>query len=251
MSRWSGEPLRIALAPGEIALARGARQQTVPAGREAISLLPVLDAALADAAWQAARVEVVLSQHFVRHVLTPSPGKPLSPAEEQALVAASLRDIYGELATHWTVRVHSQPPHAGLVGAAIDSAFAQELDALLTRHGFRHIALVPLVSLAVRRTPARLAGWWVLAEPGWLSLFGSADGCWQHVAGLPIDDGWQEALPEWLARERGSAAAPIPATAWLHAPGMGALVAPSDAHVRWHVLPHDSRLTGAAALLAA
>jgi len=250
VSRWSADPLRIALAPGEIALARGARRHTLPAEREAMSLLPVLDAALADATWRAARVEVVLSQHFVRHVLTPPPGKPLSPTEEQALVGASLRAIYGELAEHWQVRVHSQPPHAGLVGAAVDGAFTRELDALLARHGFRHVALLPLASVAARRAPARLEGWWVLAEPGWLSLFGGTRGCWQHVAAWPIDDRWQDTLPEWLAREHGSTPTPIPAAAWLQAPGMGAITAPTDAGLRWHVLPQDARLSGAAALLA-
>ncbi|MEW6120842.1 MAG: hypothetical protein AB1593_12220 [Pseudomonadota bacterium] len=251
MSRWSAEPLRIALAPGEVALARGARRHTVPAGRDATSLVPVLDAALADDAWQTTRVEVVLSQHFVRHVLTPPPGKPLSPVEEQALVAASLRDIYGDLAAHWAVRVYSQPPHAGLAGAAIDAELAQALDALLARRGFRRIAIRPFASVAARRAPVRLEGWWVLVEPGWLSLFGGAQGCWQHVAGLPIDGRWQDTLPEWLERERGSAAASIPNAVWLHASGMGAVVAPNDARMRWHVLPHDARLSGASALLAA
>ncbi len=249
MSRSSADRLRVALVPGEIALARGARRQALAAGRDAASLLPVLDAALADAAWRARHVEVVLSQHFVRHVLTPPPGRVLPFAEEQALVNACLREIYGELVEDWEIRVHSQPPQAGLVGAATDSAFARALDALLARHGFRSIAIHPLASLAARRLPKAMDGWWALVEPGWLSLFGSTGGHWQHVAGLPIDDSWQVALPDLVARESGSTASPIPPAAWLHPLGLGAVAAPHDTALQWRILPHDAQTGGALALL--
>jgi len=86
VSRWSAETLRIALAPGEAALLRTRGTPTsrvLAAGeRDAASLLPLLDEALADPDWHGRRVEVVLSQHFVRHVLTPPPDKALSRAEE-------------------------------------------------------------------------------------------------------------------------------------------------------------------------
>lgn len=249
MSRWSADFLRIALAPGEIAILRGARRTSVHAGREATSLLPALDEALSGDVWKGTRVEVVLSQHFVRHVLTPPPGKPLSPAEETALTRASLRDIYGEAANDWVVRTMSQPPRAGIVGAAIDGAFARELDALLARRGFRGIAIRPLASLAARRASGPGDGWWVLAEPGWLSVFGSAAGCWQHIAGVPVDAAWRDALPGLLARETGSAAHPVPPVAWLQPVGLGAVSAPDDTAFSWRVLPHDAQRTGAHSLL--
>ncbi|MHB1077748.1 MAG: hypothetical protein ACYCZG_17235, partial [Thiobacillus sp.] len=111
MSRWSADSLRIALAPGEAALlrTRGTPASRVLATEErsAASLLPLLDEALADPDWHARRVEVVLSQHFVRHVLTPPPGRTLSRAEERALVGASLRNIYGDEALQWNVQVLS------------------------------------------------------------------------------------------------------------------------------------------------
>jgi len=251
VSRWSAEPLRIALAPGEIALARGARTHVHETGaRDALALLPALDDLLADAAWRTRSVEVVLSQHFVRHVLTPPPGKALPPDEERALVTAGLREIYGEPAQDWAVRVHSQPPHAGLLGAAIDGAFAHALDALLMRRGFRRIAIRPLASLAARHAPRTVNGWWLLAEPGWLGVFGGADGCWRHVAGFPVGEGWQATLPDLVARERGAAFAELPAAVWLHGLGVGALDTPRDAGLRWQTLPHDARLRGARAWLA-
>ncbi len=249
MSRWSAEPLRIALAPGEAALLRGDKQLVLTAPeRGAASLLPLLDSAFADAAWRGRRVEVVLSQHFVRHVLTPPPGKALARAEERALVAAALREIYGDEAGVWGIEVHSQPPQHGLLGAAVDAAFTQQLDALLARHGFRDVAIRPLASVAAPRLPARLEGWWALVEPGWLSLFGASRGIWQYVFAQPIDANWTAQLSELIARE---AAADTQPTVWIQAFGVGTVATPAADHARWQVLPHDNRMGGALALAGA
>lgn len=249
MSRWSAEPLRIALAPGEAALLRGGKSRILTAPeRGAASLLPLLDAALADASWRGHRAEVVLSQHFVRHVLTPPPGKALSRGEERALVTAGLREIYGDEAGAWRVEVYSQPPQHGLLGAAIDGEFAQQLDALLARHGLRSVAIHPLASLAARRLPNKLNGGWALVEPGWLSLFGARDGIWQHVAAQPVDAGWAAALPELVARELADDTLP---TVWVQGYGVGAMGTPVGNQARWQLLPHDPQARGALALAGA
>ncbi len=249
MSRWSAEPLRIALAPGEAALLnpRGTRVLTTHA-RSATSLLPLLDEALGDPAWRSSRVEVVLSQHFVRHVLTPPPGKALRRNEEAALVAASLREIYGDEAAHWRVQVHGQPPQAGLVGAAIDESFAQQLDALLARHGFLEAAIRPLSSIAAQRLPKKFEGWWALVEPGWLGLFGGANGVWQHLAGQPVDADWITALPGLIEREAGWSTLPAKPAVWVQALGVGAVSTPVVDNARWQMLPCDSQVRGALAL---
>lgn len=249
MSRWSTEPLRIALVPGEIALAHGRDHRVLTAAApDPAGLLPLLDQALADPAWRGRQVELVLSQQLVRLVLTPPPGKALSRAEEHALVAASLRDIYGDAVDQWQLAVISQPPRCGLAGAAVAAAFAQQLDALLVRHGFRNIAIRPLASLAARRLPRKFEGWWALAEPGWLSLFGMADGCWLHHAAQPVDAGWAAALPELIAREAALATLPDPRTIWIQPVGVGAVARPAVADGRWQVLPHDTQARGALAL---
>ncbi|MBU1395603.1 MAG: hypothetical protein KKE84_05610 [Gammaproteobacteria bacterium] len=249
MSRWSAETLRIALAPGEAALLNphGTRLLTTHE-RSATSLLPLLDEALGDPAWHSRRVEVVLSQHFVRHVLTPPPGKALRRSEEAALVAASLREIYGDEAARWRVQVHGQPPQAGLVGAAIDESFAQQLDALLARHGFRDVTIRPLSSIAAQRLPKKFEGWWALVEPGWLGLFGGANGVWQHLAGQPVDADWITALPELIEREAAWSTLPAMPTVWIQALGVGAVSTPDADNARWQMLPCDSQVGGALAL---
>lgn len=252
MSRWSADSLRIALAPGEAALLHGQDTRVLPTDeRSAASLLPALDKALADTAWPGRRAEVVLSQHFVRHVLTPPPGKALSRAEERALAAASLREIYGDEAGSWKIEVHSQPPQHGLLGAAVDESFAQQLDMLLDRHGFRDVAIQPLVSVAARRLPKKLDGWWVLVEQGWLSLFGISRGIWQHVSGQPIDDNWATALPDLIVREFPWSEPSEQPMVWIQAMGVGNAEAPADDRARWQMLPHDRRARGAVALAGA
>lgn len=252
MSRWSADSLRIALAPGEAALLRTrgtpASRVLTTDERSAASLLPLLDEALADPAWHGRAVEVVLSQHFVRHVLTPPPGKALSQAEERALVGASLREIYGDLVDLWNVQAISQPPQFGLVGAAVEAAFMQQLDALLARHGFRDVTIRPLGSFAARHLPKKFAGWWALAEPGWLSLFGGSDGTWHHLAGLPIADDWIDALPDLIEREAGLTALDLPSAVWVQAVGTGPVAKPDSGYERWEVLPHDPEARGALAL---
>lgn len=249
MSRWSAESLRIALTPGEVALRRGERQLVLTAPeRGAASLLPLLDAAFADADWRSRRVEVVLSQHFVRHVLTPPPGQALSRAEEHALVKAALREIYSDEVDGWEIEVHSQPPQHGLLGAAVDAVFIQQLDALLARHGFRDVAIRPLASVAAPRLPSKLEGWWALVEPGWLSLFGASRGIWQHVSAQPVDAGWAAQLSELIARE---AAVDTLPKVWVQAFGVGTVATPASDHARWEILPHDNRVGGALALTEA
>ena len=252
MSRWLADPLRIALAPGEAALlrSRGTPASRVLATdeRSTASLLPLLDEALADPAWGNRAVEVVLSQHFVRHVLTPPPGKMLSRAEERALASASLREIYGDEVQQWNVQVISQPPQFGLVGAAVDAAFMQQLDMLLARHGFRDVVIRPLASFAARRLPGKFAGWWALAEPGWLSLFGGTEGSWHHLASLPIGDDWADALPDLLEVEAGLTALALPSAVWIQAVGTGTFTKPSASSERWQILPHDAKARGALAL---
>lgn len=249
MSRWLAEPLRIALAPSEAALLRGDKRLvlTTPE-RSPASLLPLLDAALVDAAWRGSRVDVVLSQHFVRHVLTPPPRKAISQAEERALVAAAFRNIYGDAASAWQIEVHSQPPQHGLLGAAVDATFAQQLDALLARHGFRDITIRPLASVAATRLPSKLDGWWALVETGWLSLFNASRGIWRTVSAQPIDAGWSTQLSELIARESVGDALP---TVWVHGFGVGTVATPDGDHARWQILPHDNRTRGALALVAA
>lgn len=244
MSRWRAEPLRIALTPDALAVcAGGVVREAAISGQDAgAALVPLLDGLPGTRS-----AELVLSQRLVRMVLTPAPGQPLTAVEEEALVADSLAEIYGEAVAGWKVTVWSQPPEAGLVGAAIEAAWLDNVVGTLTRHGMRCRFARPLASLAARHLDLE-AGWWALIEPGWMTLTARTKGLWRHLAAWPIDAGWRDALPGWIARE--AALSGIDPGLPLAISLVGESCAPYDHRRGWRLLPHAQDTQGAAALLA-
>lgn len=260
MSLWSRDHLRIALAPNGLALLRHngrpdkplASKSVASDGRDWQSLMPLLERELADPVWRAPRAEVILSNHFVRYVLTPPPGKALSRNEETALVAASFREIYGNETADWRIRAQSQPPQFGLVGAAIDEALALQLGGWLARHQYVNWALNPLTTLAAQHNPQRRADWWVLVEPGWACLFNAVGGHWRYLSSQPIDEEWRTQLPHMLEREArmaGSAPGNKPLIAIIQSVGAGTDTLPATPGWNWRMTPQRSEL-GALALAA-
>lgn len=251
MSRWSAKSMRIALTPGEIALKRAdstpAARVLQTADRSLAGLLPLLEGALAAADCRARDVDVVLSQHFVRHVLTPPPLKALSREEEHALVSGSFEAIYGEVSSGWRVDVVSQPPRFGLVGAAMDAGLLAQLETLLARQTFRHIAIRPAASAAARRLPRHYAGWWALVEPGWLSLFAGSGGVWHHLTAQPVGADWADTLRELVARESELVSPTPPTAVWVQLAGATPASLPDEAS--WTILPYVRDAQGALALL--
>lgn len=250
MSLWSRDHLRIALAPNGLALLRHNGQPGKPLaskslacdGRDWQSLMPLLERELADPAWRAPRVEVVLSNHYVRYVLTPPPGKALSQTEEAALVAASFREIYGNETADWRIRTQSQPPQFGLVGAAIDEALALQLGGLFARHHYANWVLNPLTTLAAHRNPQR-ADWWVLIEPGWACLFNAVGGYWRYLSSQPLDEQWRTQLPWMLEREvrmAGGQPGDKPLTAIIQPVGVGHGALPATPGWNWQTTPQPS-----------
>jgi hypothetical protein len=244
--------VRIALTPGEIALKRpdGASAGRVlqTADRSLTGLLPLLDDALTGADWRAHDVDIVVSQHFVRHVLTAPPHKALSREEERALVSGSFEAIYGEVSDGWRVDVVSQPPDFGLVGAAMDAGFLAQMETLLARHTFRRVAIRPLASPAARRLPRHYDGWWALVEPGWLSLFAGSGRLWHHLTAQPVGADWASTLPELIARESELVSPTPPPSVWVQLVGAIAAASPPDGPA-WTILPYRPDAQGALALL--
>lgn len=255
MSRSSARTLRLALAPGEVAFSRAGTLPAPPTLHTPetglAALLPLIEQIVAEPASQTGRVEVVVSQHFVRHVVTLAPGKALSRAEEAALVASTFESIYGEAAAAWRIAVQSQPPQFGLVGAAIDGGFVAQLEHLLAHHRFTDVHIRPLASLAASRLPSGFSGWWALAEPGWLSLFEGTGRAWQRVTAQPVDAAWLATVPSLIAREVDAAHDPaVPVQVWIESVGAGPVAAPAaDAAFDWHLVPLRTELPGTPALL--
>lgn len=214
MSRWWPEPLRIFLSPASTVLMRErgkatARQVLHLPGIIGADDLAPLAAALNTAEWRTTRAEILLSHRYLRFALSEPPGRLLSAAEERVLAEAELHRVYGAAAQGLRVRVASQPPDAGVFGAAMEEAFVRGLEALMEEGGVKHYHLLPWLEVAARHR-AITHGWWVLAEAGWVCLLLIQHGVWRQVSAHPCNAGWAAELPAWLERAERLLDAPAP-----------------------------------------
>lgn len=233
MSRSSAD-LVLGITPGAIALVRGSAREVVRSEHaDPLRLLPQVEALIKSGAWHARRVRVVLSHRLVRHALTQAPGKALSEAEETALVRARLVEIYGEEAAAWRVRVISQPPDYGLLGAGLDEGLCAALEALARRNNWS-LSLAPLA--AALPTPRSASGVdaWFVAEPGWATLFYGKAGRVRQLTSMALSDDWRGDLADWLARTADRAGdKPVKSSVLVQSVGLASATAPALDGWRW------------------
>lgn len=231
MSLLLSDELRIVLTPDHVLLARIRRsigwnglrrrvlaKETIPcASGDALGnvtpwagALQVLEAALAKQAGRKlfARgktfATVILSNHFMRYALLPWSDVPGDEAEELAYARHAFRQIYGDAAETWELRL--SPGKAGLpqLACAVDSHLP---DALRTMFGRSRIALEsiqPHLMAAYNTCETILrerTAWFALVEPGSLCLALSHQGRLQSVRTMRLEGDGRVALPLILERE--------------------------------------------------
>ena len=210
MSLWSPERARLFLGPEGSWLARVKQGRvehldSLPAVKDA----PDLDAiaqVLKAPDWRRLNVEVLLSHRQVRFVLTEPPRRLIRRAEEEALATAEFARIYGRT-DPLRIRAVSQPPEAGILGAAVEETLAQAVEAMLEAAGIRRYTLLPWFEAAAHRPRD---GYTVLAEPGWVVIGLAQKGLWRRIEAQPCGEDWGQRLPEWLTRATRLQDAPIP-----------------------------------------
>lgn len=166
-------PLRIALAPGRVALTGGGIERVVEHGTaDWTGALAALDAALAAVPASGRRAEVVLSHHFARLYLLAPPAVWLRPDEMRAWLDERLAEALPDPRA-WHLVWDDGPPGRTVTVAAMPRAALDELRTLLVRHRLRARSLRPwLARLWQRRGRAlrRYSGWLGMLEPGRLLL---------------------------------------------------------------------------------
>lgn len=168
--------------------------------------------------WQAAGTDIILSNRCVRYCLSEPPGRLLGRAEELTLIEAEFRRIYGDAARRYRIRTQSQPPDAGVFGAAVDEVLAQALEALVKAAGAHDYTVRTLLDFAAR-DHSRIEGWWVLVEPGWLTIVLAEDRAWRHVSGQACDGDWTVQLPSLLVRAERLVPSQAPRKVWVQTLG--------------------------------
>lgn len=218
MSLLSPDQVGVALYPDRLLLARSGgllrrrlkHKQIIdvaPAVEGAPLWQPAVDALAAQVAAGAmagAAVTLVLSNRFVNYALVPYSEALGSADEELAFVRHCFARVHGSQADDWTFRLSQASPGTTRLACGIEQALIDALTKVMTPLGSRYRSLQPHLMASFNRWRTKLAvrpGWFVVAEPGLLSLAMLSGGQWQSVRTLKVGPDWTQELPGVLSRE--------------------------------------------------
>ena len=180
-----GEPWRASLT----ALSAGVREQGAPLGR----------------------VDVVLSDHFVRYALIPWSESLVSDSERLSFARLSLREVYGHLSDAWDLSLDQQPAGEASFACGVDRALIVGLRDLVSLGGGKLESVTPALADCLNRHRRALNEpefCLATAEPGRITLAFRSRVGWQAVRSRRVDGPLQETLPSLLKQEAVAGAAP-------------------------------------------
>ena len=212
------DQLGVALYPDRLLLARAggglrrrlAHKQIIefaPGDGEAAAWQPAVDALAAQVAAGAlagAAVTLVLSNRFVHYAPVPFSAALGSPEEELAFVRHCFARVHGSEADDWAIRLSQTGPRKTRLACGVEQALVDALAKVMTPLGRRYRSLQPHLMASFNRWRGRLAGrpgWFVVAEPGLLSIALLHDGHWHSVRTMKVGADWAQQLPGVLSRE--------------------------------------------------
>lgn len=207
MSLLSRDHLIVSLSPERLnAIRLGGRWRRQFLDQHAVALpastpswmsgLEALELLLDDLAWGSRGLSVILSGHHVFYAVLPK-GERLAAKEQADLARLIFRNIFGELAHDWVLRV-SPAGHRRPLASGIPQAM---LNALLAACGGRAIlqSIQPGLMTVFNRSRAIIdqqSGVLALVEQGRITLAAIEQGEWQSIASRA----WEaSALPELMA----------------------------------------------------
>ena len=166
--------------------------------------LDVLAEALRETRGRFGRVEVVLSDHFVRHLLIPWSNDLVADGERLAFAQLSFRELYGHVSDTWDLALDEQPAGEASFACAVDRALVSSLREVVTRAGGQLAALTPALADCINRQRKSLKApefCFAMAEPGRISLAFRSLAGWEAVRSRRIDGPLPETLPTLLKQE--------------------------------------------------
>ncbi len=152
------------------------------------------------------RIEVQLSDRFVRYqILEWRPGI-LTRAEWRSYARHVFSSVHGEAVADWDFRIDLVPPGRPSLACAIDNALIETLRELATQRSARLVGVRPqFVRLFNRRHCAARQQeplWFAAIEDRHVCLGVQVDKVWRAVRNESAPDGWQAALPGMIRRVR-------------------------------------------------
>lgn len=257
MSVLSRNELRIVLCPSHAALLdvehrftrRGIRHECkrreiipgadgvakISAKRRYDRVLMALEAALPPAAGKKTAATLVLSNHFSRYMLVPWSEALSGDQERMAYAEHCFRELYGDAASQWEVRLSPDRDGAAQLSSAVDRRLLAAVREIFARKGMVVASIQPHLMAAYNHAYPllqRCNAWLGIVEPGVLFLGLLNKGQWKRVRSIRIGDDWQAELPKLLERESCFAGAAANASeVLLVAPDEGPLLFAPDS--RW------------------
>ena len=212
------DQLGVALYPDRLLLARasgGLRRRLkhkqiitfAPAAADAPLWQPAVDTLavqVAAGAMTGAAVTLVLSNRFVNYAPVPFNDALGSAEAELAFVRHCFARVHGGQAEGWAIRLSQAAPRKTRLACGVDQTLVDALAKVMTPLGSRYRSLQPHLMASFNRWRSRLAarpGWFVVAEPGLLSIALLSDGQWHSVRTLKVGADWPKELAGVLSRE--------------------------------------------------
>jgi len=161
--------------------------------------LVALEALLAEPGWRGREIAVILSSHYVRHVVLP-PSRGLGEEERRNLAGAVFHDTFGELARDWEIRVSPAASSMPTLACGLPRQLLTGLRSICEGRGKLvsvQPSLMPVFKRA-RRLIGKGAGSLALVEQGRVTLASVDNGQWKYVDSRAGDGG---ILPQFLLEE--------------------------------------------------
>lgn len=163
-----------------------------------------LETELSGEAGKRSRAAVFLSNHLVRYTLVPWSDALSSEEEEIAATRQCFRNIYGDVADSWELRLSPGKAGAAQLASAVDTRLPDALSDMFAHLGVDMASLQPQLMAVYNANRVSLrdrSAWLLVQEPGSLCLARLQRGAWASVRMLRIGSDWMEELPLILERE--------------------------------------------------
>jgi hypothetical protein len=178
------------------------------------------------------RVTVILSNRWVHYLLVPWSGDLASEEEWRSWIRHHFQKVFGAAVEGWAFRWQAQGAGRPLIASAVEQALLDGIESAVKQIGGRLRSVQPHLMAAFNRSRKQISQsnlWWVLAEPGHVSISLLDHGAWQVLRTRPTDPVWAAKLPLWLEREHALRALPDSAReVVVEAPGEQSLPSAQD-----------------------
>ncbi|MBI4984023.1 MAG: hypothetical protein HZC24_01375 [Rhodocyclales bacterium] len=166
--------------------------------------LAALEAALPAYARPQTAATLIISNHFSRYLLVPWSEELAGDDERLAFAQHRFRELYGDVANQWELRLSPTRDGAPQLSSAVDRRLLTAMRDIFARKGVAIASIQPHLMAAYNGAFPLLqkrSAWLGLVEPGMLFLALLQKGQWVRLRSLRIGDDWHEELPQLLERE--------------------------------------------------